>query len=146
MKSRHHAHAALFCFRLQPTWRLGRGAQKCGYISRKKTTTGPLAVLAKRLFRQRGGGNYHYSETFVHTACNNFAGMSRFRALRSEDNVNESQPSNSSAANFSASSVNIEGKLLQTLSIVLVPFVSLCKPAFTICLFQFYFYFNLNTL
>ena len=36
-------------------------------------------------------------------------------------------------------SVNIEGKLLQTLSIVLVPFVSLCKPAFTICLCQFYF-------
>src|SRR4029434_3548337 len=42
-------------FRLQPTWCLGRGVQKCGYISRKKTTTGPLAVLAKRLFRLRGG-------------------------------------------------------------------------------------------
>ena len=51
-------------FRPQPTWRLGRGVQKCGYISRKKTTTG----LAKRLFRQRGGDDYHYSETFVHTA------------------------------------------------------------------------------
>src|SRR4029434_7908342 len=43
----------------------------CGYISRKKMTTGPLAMLAKRLFRQRGE-NYHYAETFVHTACNNF--------------------------------------------------------------------------
>src|SRR4029434_10594931 len=53
-----------------------------------------------------------------------------FDALRSDDNVNESQPSNSSATNVSASSVHIEGKLRQTLSIVLVPFVSLCKPAF----------------
>src|SRR4029434_3789019 len=53
---------------------------------------------------------------------------------------------NLNQANVSASSVNIEGKLLQTLSIVLVPFVSLCKPAFTICQFYFYFYFNLNTL
>src|SRR4029434_9238184 len=69
-----------------------------------------------------------------------------FDALRSDDNLNESQPSNSNEAYVSALSVNIEGKLLQTLSIVLVPFVSLCKPAFTICLFQFYFYFNLNTL
>src|SRR4029434_10914112 len=59
-----------------------------------------------------------------------------FDALRSDDNVNESQPSNSSTANFYASSVNIEGKLLQTLSTVLVPLVSLCKPAFTICLCQ----------
>src|SRR4029434_2947838 len=62
-----------------------------------------------------------------------------FDSIRSDDNVNESQPSNSSAANVSASSVNIEGKLLQTLSIVLVPLVSLCKPAFTICSCQFYF-------
>src|SRR4029434_7735547 len=56
-----------------------------------------------------------------------------FDSIQSDDNVNESQPSNSSAANVSASSVNIECKLLLTLSIVLVPFVSLCKPAFTIC-------------
>src|SRR4029434_8181001 len=55
-----------------------------------------------------------------------------FDALRSDDNLNESQPSNSNEAYVSALSVNIEGKLLQTLSIVLVPFVSLCKPAFTI--------------
>src|SRR4029434_1905348 len=41
--------------RLQPTWHLGRGVQKCGYISHEKMTTGPLAMLAKRLFRQRGG-------------------------------------------------------------------------------------------
>ena len=61
-----------------------------------------------------------------------------FDVLWSDNNINESQPSNSSAANVSDSSVNIEGKL-QTLSIVLVPFVSLCKPAFTICLCQFYF-------
>lgn len=46
-----------------------------------------------------------------------------FDALRTE--------ANSSAANVSvsASPVNIEGKLHQTLSIVLAPFVSLCKPA-----------------
>src|SRR4029434_4173449 len=31
-------------------------------------------------------------------------------------------------------------------SIMLVPFVSLCKPAFTFCLCQFYFYFKVNTL
>src|SRR4029434_10959836 len=49
------SRARSFCFRLQPTWRLGRGVQKCGYISRKKMTTGPLAMLAKCLFRQRGG-------------------------------------------------------------------------------------------
>src|SRR4029434_11118966 len=30
-------------FRLQPTWCLDRGVQKCGYISREKMTTGPLA-------------------------------------------------------------------------------------------------------
>src|SRR4029434_1877963 len=48
-----------------------------------------------------------------------------FDALRSDDHFNESQPGNSSAANVSASSGNIKGKLLQTLSIVLVPFVSL---------------------
>src|SRR4029434_9889347 len=42
-----------------------------------------------------------------------------FDALRSDEHVNESQPSNSSAANVSASSVNFEQ------SIVLVPFVSL---------------------
>ena len=34
-----------------------------------------------------------------------------FLAVWSEDNVNESQPSNSIAPNVSASSVNIEGKL-----------------------------------
>src|SRR4029434_2229078 len=48
-----------------------------------------------------------------------------FDALRSDDNVKEFQPSNSSAANVSSSYVNIVGKLLQTLSIVLVPLVSL---------------------
>ena len=36
-----------------------------------------------------------------------------FDALQSDDNVNESQPSPSSAANVSASCVNIEGNLLQ---------------------------------
>src|SRR4029434_6064718 len=48
-------------FRLQPTWCLGRGVQKCGYISREKMTTGALAMLAKTLFR-KGGKYYHYAE------------------------------------------------------------------------------------
>src|SRR4029434_3893203 len=47
---------------------------------------------------------------------------------------------NKVTANVSASAVNIEGKLLQILSIVLVPFVPLCKAAFTICLCLFYFF------
>ena len=55
-----HAHS-LVLFRPQPTWRLGRDVQECGYISREKMTTGPIAMLGKRLFRQRGEIPKHLS-------------------------------------------------------------------------------------
>ena len=134
------SHAlSLVLFRPPPTWRLGRGVQKCGHNSCEKMTTRPLAMLAKRLFRQKGGNTTNKRKHLSTQYAITLQECHVFDALRNDDNVNESQPSNSSAANVSASSVNITGKLLQTLSIVLVPFVSLYKPAFTICLCQFYF-------
>ena len=81
-----HIHAALFCFRLQPTWRLGRGVV---IFHAKRWPQGHLQCLQNVSF-VKGGKNYHYPETFVHTACNNFAGMSRFWALQSDNNFNES--------------------------------------------------------
>ena len=94
-------------------------------------TTGPNVYFVK------GEKYYQYAETFATQHAITLQECHVFDALRSDDNVNESQPSNSSVANARASSVNIEGKLLQTLSIVLVPFVSSCQPAFTACLCQF---------
>src|SRR4029434_4911824 len=105
-------HAALFCLDTQPTWRLGRGVQKCDYISREIMTTWPLAMVAKRLFRQRGGNTTDMQKHLSTQHAITLKECHVFDALRSEDKVNESQPSNSSAAtNVSASSVNIEGKL-----------------------------------
>src|SRR4029434_10776760 len=114
-------HAALFCLDTQPIWRLGRGVQKCDYISREIMTTWPLAMVAKRLFRQRGGNTTDKQKHLSTQHAITLQECHVFDVLWSDNNINESQPSNSSAANVSASSVNIEGQLFHTLSIVYVP-------------------------
>src|SRR4029434_1742208 len=61
-----HAHSLVF-FRPPPTCRLGRGVQKCGYISCEKMTTGPLAMLAKTSFSSKGGyTTYMQKYLFTH--------------------------------------------------------------------------------
>ena len=107
-------------------------------------TTGPLAMPATSI-SSKGGNTTNMQKHLSTQHAITLQECHVFDALRSDDKVNESQPSNSRAANISASSINIEGKFLQTLSIVLVPFVSLCEQAFTICLCQFYFWFKVNT-
>src|SRR4029434_7092327 len=98
---------------------------KVWLYSTRKDDHRATSIACKTSILSTGGNTTNKQETFVHTAYNNFAGLSHFDALRSDDNVYESQPSNSSAAKVNASSVNTQGKLLQTLSIVLVPLVSL---------------------
>ena len=55
----------------------------------------------------KGEKYYQYAETFATQRAITLQECHVFDAIGSDDNVNESQPSNSSAANVSASSVNI---------------------------------------
>src|SRR4029434_6155238 len=48
-------HAALFCFRLQPTWRLGRGVQSVVIFHAKRRPQGHLQCLQNISFVKGGG-------------------------------------------------------------------------------------------
>src|SRR4029434_161562 len=92
--------------------------RKSGYISRKKMTTGPLANACKTSLSSQGGKTTitpkHLSILHAITLqeCRVFERYGVKITLMNLIGISlESQPSNNSAANVSASSVNIEGTL-----------------------------------
>src|SRR4029434_2252075 len=107
-----HAQTFSFFFRLQQTWQLGRSVFKVWLYFTRQNDTYATCNLCKKSISSKGG----YS-TNMQKHLSTQHGMTL-----QECHVFDAC---SSAANISASSLTIEGKLLQTLSIVLVPFVSL---------------------
>src|SRR4029434_5198152 len=104
-------HAALFCFRLQPTWRLGRGVQSVVIFHAKRRPQGHLQCLQNVSFVKGGGETTITPKRLSILHAITLQECRVFERYGVKINFNESQPRNSSAANVSASSVNIEGKL-----------------------------------